>query len=48
MFGYCGIGIFNHPDTPGFTELAGKKLYNPWGRQVGHFSEAGLFVQDCL
>jgi hypothetical protein len=48
MFGYCGIKIFNNPATGGFPALAGKKLYSPWGRQVGHFDNAGLFVQDCL
>jgi hypothetical protein len=43
LFGYCGIRIYyDAPDA----ELTGKILTNIYGRQVGHFTDAG-YVSDC-
>jgi hypothetical protein len=44
LTGFCGIGIYYDKDLS--QDLAGLKLYNPWGRLVGTFSANG-FVSTC-
>ena len=45
MTGFCGIGIYYDPALSQ-GDLAGMRLFNPWGRQVGQFTDTG-FVSSC-
>ena len=49
LYSYCGIGIYYDAtvdlDNPN-NYLVGKKLYNPWGKQVGSFTSSG-YVSLC-